>query len=110
MTTNGPDLLFAVLNNLVSTLSLPVVMKHLALMVKICMALFVVEGAFLIPMCGLVLYIAIKRVLLARTNLYSIFLYLPRPMVLALATKEIKLVSSHLGSRLRLRIGLALGS
>ena len=54
--------------------------------------LLVVEGGVLIPMAVMYMYWLIRTITIDRVNLYSIFLRVPRPTVVAQAKVEIKLV------------------
>jgi len=54
--------------------------------------LLVVEGGVLIPLAFLYMYWVIRNITIERVNLYSIFLRLPRPTVVAISKAEVRLV------------------
>lgn len=54
--------------------------------------LLVVEGGVLIPVAFVYMYWVIRTITIERVNLYSIFLRVPRPTVVAISKAEIRLV------------------
>lgn len=59
--------------------------------IAVCSTLMLVEGAAVVPILAGILYLCMKAVRESRIALFSIFLMAPRPVVLTLATREIKL-------------------
>ena len=57
--------------------------------------LLVVEGAVLIPMAFLYMYWVICTITIDRVSLYSIFLRVPRPTVVAISKAEVRLVGEE---------------
>ncbi len=54
--------------------------------------LLIVEGGVLIPLAFIYMYWLILTITVDRVNLYSIFLRVPRPTVVAISKAEIRLV------------------
>ena len=54
--------------------------------------LLVVEGGVLVPLAFLYMYWVIRTITIERVNLYSIFLRVPRPTVVAISKAEVRLV------------------
>lgn len=57
--------------------------------------LLVVEGAVLIPLAFLYMYWVICTITIDRVSLYSIFLRVPRPTVVAISKTEVRLVGEE---------------
>ena len=54
--------------------------------------LLVVEGGVLVPLAFMYMYWVIRTITIERVSLYSIFLRVPRPTVVAISKAEVRLV------------------
>ena len=54
--------------------------------------LLVVEGGVLVPLAFMYMYWVIRTIIIERVSLYSIFLRVPRPTVVAISKAEVRLV------------------
>ncbi|PRW21106.1 flagellar associated membrane [Chlorella sorokiniana] len=80
-------------NSLIDNLAMAEDKAHLGLsgQTTIMVIFMAVEAGFVVPICCLALYILLNLVNKARLRTFNVFVVLPRPVVLQLASKEIKL-------------------
>lgn len=96
---NSPLTLYDQLTHALSQ-EAPITLIQLRQTVLILTVLVLVEGVFVVPLCALLIYRAVMSVMHTRMSLFSVFLLLPRPMVMSLATKEIKLDEDESGDEM----------
>lgn len=87
----GATTLYTQLHDVLVTLSLPHVVESLRVINTATMTIYLIEGSVIIPLCALLMYVAVRNVMRTRISLFSTFLVVPKPMAMHLATRKIKL-------------------
>jgi hypothetical protein len=77
MVDNGPEVMTSQLQHALAT-ELPITLIALKKIVLTITVLVLLEGTVLIPLCGFMMYLAVKSVMNTRISLFSVFLLLPR--------------------------------
>lgn len=64
---------------------------NMKLLQNVLMALMIFEGVFVLPMFAGIMFFTMRKLQAARISLFSVFLCVPRPAIIALASREVTL-------------------